>query len=99
MKIFLTILVFCIGYLQYALHLDARGSPELRRITTYLEEENLKKKALIEKNRELVREIHDLSSGYEVIEELARYKMGMIGKGETFLRVYPKEKETMELRD
>ena len=99
MKIFLTILVLCIGYLQYAQHLDARGSPELRRITMSLEEENLKQKDLIEKNRELVREIHDLTSGYEVIEELARYKMGMIGKGETFFKVYPMEKENVELRD
>ena len=46
---------------------------------------------LKERNQLLYKEIDDLKSGLEVIEELARNDLGYIKPDETFYRVLPKE--------
>lgn len=87
MKIPLLILIFSTGYLQYAQHLDEQGKPKLRRIMAEIEKVKLQKSNLLSSNQELAGEVENLINGYDVIEELARQKMGMIHKGETFFRI------------
>jgi cell division protein FtsB len=46
---------------------------------------------LEQRNRELDAEVRDLKSGYEAIEERARYELGMIKDGEVFVQVPQKK--------
>ena len=93
MKPFLILLIFLIGYLQYAQNFDDQGGPRLDRILEEIKERDSRKGELIKENDALNEEIKDLTERYVVIEELARSKMGMIKEGEMLLRVYPSEKE------
>ena len=97
MKSLLILLIFLIGYLQYAQNFDDQGGPRLVRILEEIKEGDLRKDQLIEENDVLKEDIKDLIDGYVVIEELARSKMGMIKHGETLLRVYPPEKEAPKI--
>ena len=98
MKSFLILLIFLIGYLQYAQNFDDQGGPRLSRITEEIKEGSVRKGELIKENDALNEDIKDLIDGYVVIEELARSKMGMIKHGEILLRVYPPEKEAHKLK-
>ena len=98
MKSFLILLIFLIGYLQYAQNFDDQGGPRLSRITEEIKEGSVRKGELIKENDALNEDIKDLIDGYVVIEELARSKMGMIKHGEILLRVYPPEKEAYKLK-
>ena len=98
MKPFLILLIFLIGYLQYAQNFDDQGGPRLGRIMEEIKEGSLRKGELIKENDALNEDIKDLIDGYVVIEELARSKMGMIKHGEILLRVYPPEKKAPKLR-
>ena len=97
MKLFSFILVLCISYLQYAHYFDSQGIPTLNRIISATDEANLRKQALAEENKRLELEIRDLTTGYAVIEELARKKMGMVKDGEIFFRVYPIDNQNIKL--
>ena len=90
--------MFLIGYLQYAQNFDDQGGPRLDRILEEIKEGNSRKGELIKENNALTEEIKDLIDGYAVIEELARFEVGMIKHGETLLRVYPPEKEALQLK-
>ena len=48
---------------------------------------------LKDRNSLIYREIDDLTSGLEAIEELSRNDLGYIKQGETFYRIIPKEKD------
>ena len=98
MKSFLILLIFLIGYLQYAQNFDDQGGPRLSRIMEEIKEGSLRKGELIKENDALNEDIKDLIDGYAVIEELARSKMGMIKHGEILLRVYPSKKEAPKLK-
>ena len=98
MKPLLILLIFLIGYLQYAQNFNEQGSPKLRGIQEEIKEGNLRRSELIKENDALAEEIKDLTDGYAVIEELARSEMGMIKHGEILLRVYPSEKEALKLK-
>tara|TARA_B100000579_G_scaffold359183_1_gene315812 strand:- start:1535 stop:1903 length:369 start_codon:yes stop_codon:yes gene_type:complete len=98
MKPLLILLIFLIGYLQYAQNFDEQGGPKLRGIQEEIKEGNLRRGELIKENDALAEEIKDLTDGYAVIEELARSEMGMIKHGEILLRVYPSEKEALKLK-
>jgi cell division protein FtsB len=46
---------------------------------------------LEQRNAALDAEVRDLKSGYEAIEERARYELGMIKEGEVFVQVPQKK--------
>ena len=97
MKPFLILIIFLIGYLQYAQNFDDQGGPRLGRIMEEIKEGISKRDELSKENETLTEEIKDLVEGYAVIEELARSKMGMIKQGEILLRVYFSEEEALQL--
>ena len=65
MKPFLILLLFLIGYLQYAQNFDDQGGPRLGRIMEEIKDGNLRKAELIKEN--LVRSVHDVSAGGLII--------------------------------
>jgi cell division protein FtsB len=52
---------------------------------------------LKQRNKLLYADTDDLKSGVEAIEERARNELGMIKEGETFFRLIPSEKNTMQI--
>ena len=51
MKSFLILLIFLIGYLQYAQNFDDKGGPRLGRIMEEIKEGNLRKRRINERKR------------------------------------------------
>ncbi|MFB0999351.1 MAG: septum formation initiator family protein, partial [Colwellia sp.] len=49
------------------------------------------------RNKLLYADTDDLKSGVEAIEERARNELGMIKEGETFFRLIPSDKNTMQI--
>ena len=97
MKPFFILIIFLIGYLQYAQNFDDQGGPRLGRIMEEIKEGTYIRDELSKENYTLTEEIKDLVEGYAVIEELARSEMGMIKHGEILLRVYFSEEEALQL--
>ena len=97
MKPFFILIIFLIGYLQYAQNFDDQGGPRLGRIMEEIKEGTYIRDELSKENYTLTEEIKDLVEGYAVIEELARSEMGMIKHGEILIRVYFSEEEALQL--
>ena len=62
----------------------------LRKDATRQREDNAR---LQERNKLLQAEVEALKTGYDAIEEKARYDMGMIGEGETFFFIVEEKPE------
>ena len=85
------VLLLIIALLQYPLWLGKGGWIrvwEHERQVQAQREVNLK---LEQRNAALDAEVRDLKSGYEAIEERARYELGMIKDGEVFVQVPQKK--------
>jgi len=81
------VLVVLIALLQYPLWLGGggggRGGGEVRPLAAAGEHNQ----TLEQRNAALDADVRDLKSGYEAIEERARYELGMIKEGEIFVQV------------
>ena len=58
------------------------------------ERERLVNEALQEQNRALMREVRDVKTGVSALEEKAREDLGMVKRGETFVRVIERAPDT-----
>ncbi len=79
-------LIGMLGWLQYSLWLDPQGVRGLWQLQQQLQVHQRTIGRLIECNRVLAEEIHDLKNGLGAIEERARNELGMIKKNEVFYR-------------
>ncbi|MCE0494198.1 cell division protein FtsB [Vibrio salinus] len=93
MRIFVLVLVFLLGWLQYTLWLGKNGIFDYETISVEIKTQEQVNKNLRARNKEMYAEIDDLKQGLDAIEERARHELGMIKDGETFYRITGKEED------
>jgi cell division protein FtsB len=80
-------LVALIALLQYPLWLGKGGWIRVWDYERQLQAQRQVNQKLEQRNAGLDAEVRDLKSGFEAIEERARYELGMIKDGEVFVQV------------
>lgn len=75
--------------LQYRLWWSNDGIREVVRLQDAVATQQLENAGLLERNRQLAAEVHDLKQGYAALEERARADLGMIAGNETYYQVVP----------
>jgi cell division protein FtsB len=93
MRLFTLILILLLGGLQYDLWLGKNGLSDYQNLSEAISQQQRDNQTLKDRNDLIYREIDDLTSGLEAIEELSRNDLGYIKQGETFYRIIPKEKD------
>lgn len=73
--------------LQYRLWIGSGSYSEIWSLEDKVEQQIAKNKVLEIRNSRLNEEVLDLKSGYEVIEERARFDLGMIKENESFYMI------------
>ena len=81
------VLVALIALLQYPLWLGKGGWVRVWEYERQLQAQREHNQKLEQRNDALDAEVRDLKSGFEAIEERARYELGMIKEGEIFVQV------------
>ncbi|HEX8962257.1 MAG TPA: cell division protein FtsB [Rhodocyclaceae bacterium] len=85
------VLVALIALLQYPLWLGKGGWLRVWDMQHQLDAQREVNQKLEERNSGLDAEVRDLKSGYEAIEERARFELGLIKDGEVFVQVPQKQ--------
>ncbi len=85
------ILLLIIALLQYPLWLGKGGWIRVWENERQVQAQREVNQKLEQRNAALDAEVRDLKSGYEAIEERARYELGMIKEGEVFVQVPQKK--------
>ncbi|MGL4251391.1 MAG: cell division protein FtsB [Aeromonas sp.] len=93
MRLFTLILILLLGGLQYDLWLGKNGLSDYQILSEAISQQQQDNQTLKDRNDLIYREIDDLSSGLEAIEELSRNDLGYIKQGETFYRIIPKDQD------
>ena len=73
--------------LQHRIWVSDAGVRELHRLETSVAAQQAANEGLVERNKQLAAEVHDLKSGMSALEERARSELGMIADHETFFQV------------
>jgi len=73
--------------LQYPLWFSDNSLPDAWKLRATIEAQVEENRQLAERNRLLDAEVKNLKKGLEVIEEKARYDLGLIKEGETFFQL------------
>ena len=79
------LLLFCL--LQFKLLVGDSSLAELWRMRQAMAEQQLENDSLRERNRVLGAVVRDLHLGLEVIEDRARYDLGLVHPDETFFQI------------
>jgi len=87
LKLAITGLVAVIAFLQTQLWLGDGSIPQLYRLHLQIEKQSRENLRLAQRNSTLNGEIQALKHNPQAIEEVARRKLGMIGKDESFFLV------------
>ncbi|MBK8761784.1 MAG: cell division protein FtsB [Sulfuritalea sp.] len=85
------VLLLIIALLQYPLWLGKGGWIRVWEHERQVQAQREVNQKLEQRNAALDAEVRDLKSGYEAIEERARYELGMIKDGEVFVQVPQKK--------
>jgi len=81
------ILLAIIVLLQYPLWLGKGGWFKARELEAQLQAQREANQKLETRNAALDAEVRDLKTGYDAIEERARFELGLIKDGEVFVQV------------
>lgn len=81
------VLVVIIALLQYPLWLGKGGWYRVWEMDRQLQAQRSENQRLEQRNAGLEAEVRDLKSGYEAIEERARYELGLVKDGELFVQI------------
>ena len=87
-------LIALIVLLQYPLWLGKGGWLRVWDVDQKLQQQKEANRKLEVRNAGLDAEVRDLKQGYDAIEELARFELGMIRQDEIFVQVPDKRPET-----
>jgi cell division protein FtsB len=85
------VLLLIIALLQYPLWLGKGGWIRVWEYERQVQAQREVNQKLEQRNAALDAEVRDLKSGYEAIEERARYELGMIKDGEVFVQIPQKK--------
>ena len=97
MRAITLLLVVFIMLLQYRLWFGKNSVPDYLALESEVQRQIIDNDKLKQRNKLLYADTDDLKSGVEAIEERARNELGMIKEGETFFRLIPSEKNTMQI--
>ncbi len=97
MRLFTLVLMLVLALLQQKLWFGKNGLVEYRQTSEDVIRQQADNQQLKERNQMLYKEIDDLKSGLEAIEELARNDLGFVKPTETFYRIIPKEGKSASL--
>lgn len=87
MNFIISILLILLVMLQYNLWIGNGSLTEVHHMQQDRELQIRENERLVDRNRSLAAEVHDLKNGYDAIEERARSEMGMIRQDETFYQI------------
>jgi len=90
------LLSFLLLLLQYPLWFGNNSLPDAWKLKAKIESQKTENLQLAERNRLLDAEVHNLKKGLDVVEEKARYELGMIKKGETFYQIIEQPQDINE---
>jgi cell division protein FtsB len=96
MRAITVLLLIFIMLLQYRLWFGKNSVPDYLALESEVQRQILDNDKLKQRNKLLYADTDDLKSGVEAIEERARNELGMIKEGETFFRLIPSDKNTMQ---
>ena len=83
----LLILVLLVAALQYPLWIGKGGWLRVWELAQQLAEQKEGNRKLEQRNTGLEAEVRDLKSGYEAVEERARFELGLIKPDEVYVQV------------
>ncbi len=89
MKYLLVALVVLLGVLQYRLWIAEGSLAEKQRLQRQVEEQQAFNRKLEARNAVLEREVLDLQTGNEGLEQRAREQLGLVREGEIFYQFVP----------
>ena len=90
------LLSFLFVLLQYPLWFGDNSLPDAWKLRAKIATQTAVNLQLAERNRLLDAEVLNLKKGLDVVEEKARYELGMIKKGETFYQIIEQDKDSNE---
>lgn len=96
MKILGLIFLVIIIVLQYRIWMGDNGAPKIENLQQQILEQKAQNKLLVKQNKILKDEIHALRNNPELLEEVAREKLGLIKPDETFFRIIPKQDKSTD---
>ena len=96
MRGLLIFLSFLTLLLQYPLWFGNNSLSGAWKLKAKIESQTIENLELAERNRLLDAEVYNLKNGLDVVEEKARFELGMIKKGETFYQIIEQPKGTNE---
>ncbi|MDP1654151.1 MAG: cell division protein FtsB [Rhodocyclaceae bacterium] len=85
------VLVALLVLLQYPLWFGKGGLLRVREMERQVAAQREVNQTLEARNASQEAEVRDLKSGYEAIEERARYELGLVKEGETFVQTPQKK--------
>ena len=99
MRWLLAILVVILVALQYRLWIAEGSLAEKRRLEQQVVQQTEVNRKLSQRNAVLEREVLELQTGNEAVEERAREQLGLIREGEVFYQVVEKDKDLPAIPD
>ncbi|MEP4484304.1 MAG: cell division protein FtsB [Halioglobus sp.] len=99
MRWLLAVLVVILVALQYRLWIAEGSLAEKRRLEQQVVEQTEVNRKLSLRNAVLEREVLELQTGNEAVEERAREQLGLIREGEVFYQVVEKDKSSPPVSD
>lgn len=93
MRWLLAVLVLILVILQYRLWIAEGSMAEKRRLEQQVVEQTEVNRQLSQRNAVLEREVLELQTGNEAVEERAREQLGLIREGEVFYQVVEKNED------
>jgi cell division protein FtsB len=97
MRVITALLLIFIILLQYRLWFGKNSVPDYLALESEVQRQIVDNDKLKRRNKLLYADTDDLKSGVEAIEERARNELGMIKEGEIFFRLFPSDKNTMQI--
>jgi cell division protein FtsB len=98
MRLLLLGLLLLLAVLQYRLWFADGSLAESTRLERQVEEQKEVNRQLRERNSVLEREVLELQSGNDVVEERAREQLGLIRDGEVFYQFAEEDADAAEAR-
>jgi cell division protein FtsB len=90
MRLLTLALVALLVLVQAELWLGRSGLPRVVELRLRLDEQRAANAAAARRNQQLDAEVRDLKDGLEMVEEKARYDLGMVKPDEILVQVAPK---------
>ncbi len=94
MKILIAVLILIFIGLQYRLWVGDGSFADINRLEQQVSVQESENAELEQRNDALVREVEELQTGMDAIEEHARNELGLIKEGETFFLIIEEDQAT-----